>query len=51
MKIVKSEYGWTALHSSGRAIAHSKDRAVLDNYVRSCGGERQRQEEDLKDLL
>lgn len=34
LTVKKSAYGWTAYHPSGRAVAHAKERAWLDAYVK-----------------
>lgn len=36
MTIRKSQWGFTAYHPSGRAVAHSHSRALLEAYVRDA---------------
>ncbi|GAC1527396.1 MAG: hypothetical protein NVS3B1_17640 [Marmoricola sp.] len=36
LTVRKSQYGWTAYHPNGRAVAHSKERAWLMEYVKEC---------------
>lgn len=37
LTIKKSPWGWTAYHSSGRAVAHSREKSWLESYVKDCG--------------
>lgn len=36
VQIEKSQWGWTAYLPTGLAIAHSKNRELLDEYVAEC---------------
>jgi hypothetical protein len=34
--IKKSQWGWTAYHPNGFAVAHSESKALLEAYLKEC---------------
>lgn len=34
--VAQSQWGWTAYNEMGREIAHSKNKHLLEEYVRDC---------------
>jgi hypothetical protein len=43
--IAKSAWGWTAYGDRGQELAHSKNKLLLEDYIRDCDGL------ELEDLL